>query len=873
MPTDECIAKIAAIGRISNQRALELLQQVAGRAEEMRLTGKPDASVDAAAALAGDLLNAAKRQKTDALRNAAKRNAAMDEVEAAGGIRSAYDTLLAMLVGTSKGTRLGIATLWRDVAARQQAVVGNAIRANGLERTAINGSIDSDLGKEIIGLKEGATVSVTGNNPVRKLASAIVPALATMRARLNDYGANIADAMDYVAHTSHDPRKIRMAAGAGKNPDDAFAAWWGATEPRLADKTFENVIPNEGESDAAARTRFGRSVFDALVSGVHMSPWGALGLSADEKGFVPIAYEGSRNIARRLSQPRVLLWKDSDAWLGNLRDFGQDASISAAVMRGLDNSARQMALMQRLGTSATGNFNQLIRDIQEKYRNDLDGVSAFNNKIDRLKATMAHLDGTANIPASADWAGAFATVRAATSMADLGGLGITHAASTMWALPAEGVHHGIPRLQSLGEMVRALVQGRPSAEQQEILADIGAYNHGTMRDLATQWQPDAAIPGKVASMLNTYLKYTGINWLFDRWQGGMRSMLAQRLARAEGKSFEELDPHQSQMFAKYGIGPEEWSLLRDIPDKSTADGKSFLVPSDVQRVDRDRVAMMLIEQGRPIEHVDRYVNELADKLTSYYGDAAAHSVITAGIRERAMVLGTSRPGTLQGELYRSVAQFKMWPIAAMTQTLGREIHMSLSKGEATFNVGMIVATSALAGYLRMSVNALAGAQPLPSLTDMTRKKGHLLPTGVENLLSAAALGGGLGIAGDMLFGELNRGAQKAEALAKSAAGPVVGNAFDALKIVYDDWLNGKAGWSDMARWGVHQIPGNNLVYLKGAFDYLILFHIYSALDPTWWERTNRKMLHDQGQSMVGYTPGGAIPFAPWGLGSQRMTVH
>ena len=49
---------------------------------------------------------------------------------------------------------------------------------------------------------------------------------------------------------------------------DAFDRWWGLVEPRLAEKTFEDVTPREGESEAAARERFGRSVFNALYTGI-----------------------------------------------------------------------------------------------------------------------------------------------------------------------------------------------------------------------------------------------------------------------------------------------------------------------------------------------------------------------------------------------------------------------------------------------------------------------------------------------------------------------------------------------------------------------------------------------------------------------------
>jgi hypothetical protein len=37
------------------------------------------------------------------------------------------------------------------------------------------------------------------------------------------------------------------------------------------------------------------------------------------------------------------------------------------------------------------------------------------------------------------------------------------------------------------------------------------------------------------------------------------------------------------------------------------------------------------------------------------------------------------------------------------------------------------------------------------------------------------------------------------------------------------------------RFGIGHVPFGNLIYLKGALDYLL---IYEAISPGWWERTN-----------------------------------
>jgi hypothetical protein len=75
--------------------------------------------------------------------------------------------------------------------------------------------------------------------------------------------------------------------------------------------------------------------------------------------------------------------------------------------------------------------------------------------------------------------------------------------------------------------------------------------------------------------------------------------------------------------------------------------------------------------------------------------------------------------------------------------------------------------------------------------------------------------------------------------------------------LFDEALN--HAWPDLVRFGIGHVPFGNLIYLKGALDYLLWYHIYEAISPGWWERTNRRLQKEQGRTMVGYTPGGSVP--------------
>jgi hypothetical protein len=243
---------------------------------------------------------------------------------------------------------------------------------------------------------------------------------------------------------------------------------------------------------------------------------------------------------------------------------------------------------------------------------------------------------------------------------------------------------------------------------------------------------------------------------------------------------------------------------------------------------------------------------MADRLGMYLDDAADHGAVRPGIRERAMVMGNLRPGDKSYMLWRALGQFKMWPLAAANQILGREIAMSLSRKEMASNIGALLALGTAGGALRMAVNDAASGNV---------QRDYRNPV---TLLAALAQGGGLGIYGDFLFGETSR--LGAGGLA-TVVGPI-GSDVDRLYKMYSDFrteLRDRPDralshlWPDLARFAVGHVPFANLVYLKGALDYLLWYHLYEAASPGWWERTNRRIAREQGRTMKGYEPGGGVP--------------
>ena len=805
----------------------------------------------------------AQKQKISALRNAMKRDTVMGIVQKNGGIGNALETLRSLLRGSNKlgaGARDSVESKWHGRSSQWISAVDNELYKSGVKKIAISGALDKDISVAMFKLSKGQDA---GKGPAAAIAKIYSKALDSMRDFVNGVGGDIGDAKGYVTTTEHDPVKLRRAAGDNKTPDQAFKAWWDFSKSRMDDYTFRGVTPNAGETLDQAKERFARDIFDSLVTGVHMKS-GGVAEGALSKDFL-----GTANVQKKISAHRAILWKDGESWHEYQQQFGRSPTLNAAIMHSLDRGSRSMALMEKFGDNPGAQLNMIANRIQETYKGDIDAIGKFQNGLNGVKNEMGYLDGTLNIPANMGIAGFGNAVRAWESMSSLGSVGVTHFASIWPTVTSELAHHGINRISALGNMIKSLTVNLSDKDLHDIHSDLGSFADGIVRHDHSIIGDDS-IPGRVSNLAGKFMDYTGIHYLFDHTKAGIRDMLASNLGRNISKTWEELEPHLSNMLSKYGIGKDEWSLIRNLKDLPTFNGRQYLTPSSVSGVDAQGAESLLRARGtindaektihtdnagiqsekyglKTIDqHVGDFRQEIADKLLSYYNDAAAHGVVQAGVREKALLLQGTKAGTGAGEMMRFLAQFKMWPVAAMHQILEREIYMSLSKSEAAWNIGKIIALGVPAGYLRMAISDMVGGRPLRD------------PTKPETLLAAAAQSGGLGVLGDFLFGETSR---MGGGLVATLGGPVISDA-DFLVHIFNEWKQGNAGWPDLAHFAVRHIPFASLVYLKGALDYMLWYHLYSAASPNWWERTNRRLEKEQGRAMTGYMPGAGVP---WGV--------
>ncbi|MGE0698274.1 MAG: hypothetical protein AB7O57_04190 [Hyphomicrobiaceae bacterium] len=166
--------------------------------------------------------------------------------------------------------------------------------------------------------------------------------------------------------------------------------------------------------------------------------------------------------------------------------------------------------------------------------------------------------------------------------------------------------------------------------------------------------------------------------------------------------------------------------------------------------------------------VARYFRDVAERYHEMILQETAYAVPEPTLRSKAITLGGTRSGTIQGEAFRAFGQFKSFGVAVALLHGGRVMN-ELAQGRAAY--GAAYATAGLAtltvlGMVSMQLKQLAKGEDPRDMADP------------RNWGAAMVQAGGFGIMGDFFLADQNR---LGGGLTQTIVGPIPGRAADVLK--------------------------------------------------------------------------------------------
>ena len=648
--------------------------------------------------------------------------------------------------------------------------------------------------RELYGQDSGSPASKEFANAIRQLYET-----TTKMARAN--GVNMANDPKFHAPQFHD--KGRMSrAGQAKWVDDhnqADVLDWDEM------KHF-----NDGKVIAPEdRVRVLNEVFDTLTQG---------GMNKIAHGVT-----GNVSVGARLTQKRFLRYKTPEAWERMQGEYG-NGSLAEQMIEYMNSMSRDLAQLQVLGPNPGTTkiaMEQLTRSRASQLNAEKRGTKAAEREINAVERDINSANDiyglvtgrNSNLDDSVTSL-IFSGVRTTLAGALLGKAVLSALPGDLTTMKHMAMFSGHKSMAPVSRYMRLLNPANKA--DRDFAARSGMIQELVIGGMssAERFGGDPFGPKWVRRVSETALRATGLTQ-HTHWARVATSLeLMGSYADHAGKAFDEL-PFKEGL-ERVGFTKEDWDVFRAT---ALADhqGAKFLRPRDLLlRDDLD------LAEGQ----------DIFAKLSAYEGDILELAVPTASVEAKAKLLGGTTGGTIAGELTRSFAMFKNFPITIMMKhwrdAMRQATPWQKTKYMMTFMGGLTAA-----GALSEQLHALSKGEDLHNMNP------------IENPLfwaKAMARGGGLSLFADFIVSDSTRYGQ---GFFSNLLGPSAALGDAAAKASHGQVLKAMRGddtdaVSHIARLLRQYSPGSHTWYLDRVITALTNEFIFEEIDPRFHQKARRK---------------------------------
>lgn len=731
----------------------------------------------------------------------------VDAIELSGGKIDPVKGVRAMLVGIQE-----FSNITRDsIGSRQKTIedVESNKLFHAINNISKNSWKDFDSGKIDLEIKQEMLGVNTGIKEAKEIAKILKLYQEEWRVRLNDLGANIQKLDDWITRTFHNIEKMANASKKSKLVEENRSAWVEYIRERL---DIKRTFP--GITDGVKVNQILSDIYDSLMSGDHLKHGGTNSIY------------GTKNVANRLNASRVLHFKDAVARHEYDIMFGEP-SLKESVLSVLINTARNVPLIEFLGTNPQVGLEKLLSLLRKKYKNTNPQFIRDLN-FTNFKSDFAELDGSVNLIGGQTLAKVGMTIRGLQRIGKLGFSPISSFSDLAQYMSTTNFQ-GRGLFTGIYEALNALFKKQDKAAM-EVL---GITSNSVIASNANRFSYSDSF-GKFAKVENSFFKWIGLNSWVSNLKSGMTVGLARHYGMLADTAFKSLNIRERNLLKLYGIDEGKWDLLRsiktlDIENRRylTAEGASELSDEAIKKYVGKTLSEREIKNfKRDLETTWR--NILIDQAmhASPEPDAAIRSITNQGLEK----------GTYAGEGLRFMMQFKSFAITMWKKIIGRELKSygpDDSKYSTIAGITNILILNSLMGYIAMSTK------------DMLRGRSPRDPSKGSTILESISQGGGLGIYGDFIVGQIQN--EYGNNVFETILGPTASDAKKILDIVFNPKEPAKMGKKFL-----ELVEGNapiiNMWYTRAAYDYLIGYQIKEFLDPGFFERMRARHEEKRGQT-------------------------
>lgn len=549
---------------------------------------------------------------------------------------------------------------------------------------------------------------------------------------------------------------------------------------------------------------------------------------------------GTSKVTSRHNASRVLHFKDADAWLRYQNKYG-GLPLVDLVEAHINGLSKDIAVVEKLGSNPK-NAMRILMDAAKK-KDWEKGVDAetTGKTIKRAQVMFDEFMG-GNSPQSEVLANLGLAYRSMNVSAMLGGTTLSTATDQAMIAKTASIH-GIAYRKTFGELLTQL--NPKNKEDRELAHSLGLATEEMLGSIA-RWSDDGltSVHGKSQTLARVssgvasqVMRISGLNALTAASKVGFTKMLMEKYGRlSRTKSWKDLGEIDRELLEKTGLSERAWEVMRLADPVIDRKGNQLMSARSIYEIPDDKLTAF----GDPKQVKD----EIATQFQAHLLDEQGMAVVEAGLRERTFMSAGQRKGTVMGEIFKSMLQFKSFPAAFLMRHGSRALSMEKGTSKAAYGA-TIFAMTTLLGALVVQLKELANGNDPQTMWDSDDPRQT-----AKFFTRSAVQGGGLSILGDIVVaGADPSGRGVADFIAgplggdfKAVAGITVGNAMQ--------WYEGKDtnAANEAFKLAKSKIPAQNLWYTKAATNRLVFDELQDIVAPGYREKLLRKAEREQGRT-------------------------
>ncbi|WP_258580464.1 hypothetical protein [Acinetobacter baumannii] len=677
-------------------------------------------------------------------------------------------------------------------------------------------SVNKEMTDDIIRVMFGGK---SDNPEITAMAKEVSFALEEMRLAFNRAGGNIRKLDNFGIMTSHDQKKVALSTE---------QEWVDEVLPKLDRNQY---VREDGllMSDSEVRTML-KDVYRTIATN------GANKFLDGRKSITPVG--GRSKMANRHQEARALHFKDGDSWLEYQAKFGtyNETGFHEILKNHTHRMSTEIAMMQNFGSNPRLSFENLLEEASTKLKADPENGSK-HGEIDKQSKRALSMYNTldANTRAVDSTLGnVMGGLRALMVASKLGGTTLTTIgdhASTKKSANMLGLSY---TKSVLPEYMKQLTQGKYRDEAVRfglgITEMVGSTSRFGDADVVSSATKAGRFNARMQQLASTTLKISGLNAVTAGMKRAFNLVHMNKIAEmTRSTHWKDLGKDDLKILKGNGITEKDWNLWRELTPSKREDGAIVLTQNDFFNAPDEVIKKFLPKdkQDSPTALAD-YRYKAAMKYQTHIFNEESVAVIEAGVRERSIInLGDA--GTIQGELGRTLFQFKGFPLAYMLR-MGHRAFAQGVKGRSTF-IASLIAYQTLAGAFIVQLQNLAnGKNPEPVFTP-------------DFFLKSVLKGGGLSFMGDLMSALSD---PTGRSFGDFVAGPLVsqgGKLGMLLTGMGNNFIEGKEStrMMEVANTLKGNLPFQNIWYSKLIIDRMLYSKLQNMIDPDYLPKTQQRL--------------------------------